>query len=248
MILKRCLIGLFLATSIHFSVFSLKNYFSHINLTIGIVTPLGFSYSGENEVYKYSVEDGFGNYYYNSFNSSVFGRYTPGMELGFRFPFYYNDNLSTGVALKASIFNMDMVNGSMVGNGAVGLFFEYKLNTKFSLLGNANIGFNMADGGGKLKAAYPGDPGYYDGSTFHAPGSDFSITGTSTPLLNIGASVKYHLTQYVFLEVGYNFIFKSTVNKFDANLDGKTLKLDESPKNMKINNYSIIYLSVGFGV
>jgi hypothetical protein len=238
------------------SLNALENYFSHINFSIGLTFPFGvnININGDDE-YVYVIRDGFGDNYYARFNSSVFDKWSPGMQLNFRFPFHYNDLVSTGLTLNISFFNADLINNSSMGNGLIGGYFEYKFTQfsnsfmqRLSILTSLGIGIDMLNGGGKLKSAFSGDPGYYDGSKFHKPGSNMSIVGTSQPTFGFTLATKYHFSQYIFMETGYSFVMKTTVSEFELDLDGKDYKLDEQPEPLDIDNTHIIYVLIGFGL
>jgi hypothetical protein len=244
---------LFGATSI--SAFSLENYFGHMNFSMSFAAPFGLSFSGDMSRYDYVIKDGFGDNYYTSYDPNVFANYSPGILIGLRIPAYYNDILSTGCALYFSIVNTHFTKNSYVGSGFGGAYFEYKFSQydnsflqNLSVLGSVGCGLNMINGGGKLKAAWAGDPGFYDGNEFHKPGSSHTIGGTSSPMFAIGVSAKYHLWKYVFLELGCNYYFKSKVDKFEAEIDGKKHNIVEQPRPLNISGFGVVFLGVGVGI
>lgn len=225
-----------------------------INISVGFTAPASISVGGDDDI-NYILVDSFGDSYNTNFNPSVFNNWTPGVQINIRIPFYHNDIIAAGLAANASLFNIDLINNSYLGNGLLGGYFEYKFR-KFSgsfiqrlaVLSSFGVGMSLANGGGKLESAVSGDPGFYNGTIFHKPGSDLGVQGNSNPVFGFTLGVKHLFSNFSFIEAGYSFIGKTTIDKFELSMDGKGYILSEKqPKPLNISNTHMVYVLIGIG-
>jgi opacity protein-like surface antigen len=206
-------------------------YFAHINIAFGPSLLLGGDVSGDSDNYEVILYHSGGGTLRFPYKPSDIEKWPVGINFTIRLPVYYNETLSTGITFDADI-------AGSVFSGFAGGYFEYYLNNKLSFLGG--LGFSMANVStdiGKI-------PGGYSDS-----GDTVSVTGFSASGIGFSAGVKYHFFKYFFLEAGYHFGWKHTIDDYTVQIDGEDIETTGAAIEPLYINYKHAFaVKIGFGI
>jgi hypothetical protein len=228
------------------------DYLAHCNFAFGFSYSLGGSVAGLHP-FDISLTDGFGDtYHFTSFSSR------PGLEhFGFNLmlslPFYYQQYFSAGVAGLAFLEGLTDASPMYYSGG---LYVEGIYN-KFSLRLGAGFAWGLiSEKLSPVVAAWPGDPGFYNGRDFLNVG-DRPIASSNEYLgIAWNITLKYYpfkdprvkgFVRTIHFQLGYTFMPGKTLSDYKLELAKKEYNVPGKPE-FKVDPVHNICLLVGFGL
>lgn len=224
-----------------------KNWFQHCNASIGFNITPNISLNIPECSDEFYLMDKFHCKYYFSYDfNDAKGTSLP-LIVSLRIPFWFNDLHTVGCQIDANTIT------NRLGQGHFDIFYSFNLGKKFQISSFAGLSMGFVNLSlGKLKPAFPGDPGYYksDGH-FIQPGTEMKLEGVGINGFNIGASLKYRPFKYdkLFFQLGYKYSSEIIIDKYKVTFDGKQMTRSEFKlDDIKIGAVSHIYLTFGWGL
>ena len=191
---KLCaiIIFAFLASSAYSLTF--LEYLAHCNVSLGLNTMLGGKITGDNNEYTVTVITNVGNYNF-AYKPSDIDTPVAGIAFDLRLPFYFNQLFALGLNIEFG--------GLEVMSGMGGLYFDYYYSPRWSFVGALGASFSSIS--------------YKLGTIMD---KDLDISGMGAGF-GIAAGAKFHIFKYMYLEGGYRLGWKSKIDDYSLNYDGK---------------------------
>jgi hypothetical protein len=228
------------------------DYLAHCNFAFGFSYSFGGN-AAASSPFDIALVDGFGDsYHFTSFPSDPWLA-NFGFNLTLSFPFYYHQYFSVGAS--GMVFLKGLTDESpMYYSG--GLYAEGIYN-KFSLRLGASFAWGLiSEKLSPVVAAWPGDPGFYNGKDFLNVGDP--PVASSNEYLGIAWSVtlKYYpfkvpkikgFVRTIHFQLGYTFIPEKTLSDYKLELAKKEYNVPGKPE-FKVDPVHNLCLLLGFGL
>lgn len=238
-------------TIIIFSVFSkvssggFFDYLENCNFSIGFNYPIGYSISIADSQDVMYLKDGFGDYYSFYYDSGELKKIFLPLTIDLKFPFFYNDKNALGIGLATNLIYYS------IGISSLDLFYSYNISPKFQISVFGGWSASLVNGSmGKLKRAFPGDPGFYTGGKFIKPGTEMTYSGIDPRGYNLGLSLKYRpfKNDKLFFLLGYRYTSSFSISEYKVKLGSTSI----SSNDIKFGTFNIsdthfVFLTFGWG-
>jgi len=255
--MKRYLLIISLTVLLFYPLFSdeklnkSNDYIAHCNFAFGLSFGIGGKIAGSQGL-NITLVDRYHDVYNFNYNPYDDDSSILGFNIMLSFPFFYQKYLSLGIyaqALLNGLANDDI--GLYYGGGLYveGIYKHYSLKAGLGV-----FGLNMSKSIGRVTPAWAGDPGYYTGSKFVAPGERLTASSYDFLGLSFYISLKYYpfkktgFLGSIYLQPGYYFFPSIKVSDYELKLGGTSITTQNPLPSFRIEPLHHISLLVGIGL